>query len=138
MNINPVIVFQDDFDLVSKIKDFKGHSQASIGMSTLQKCTVKNRTMKKPDIQLFVDTFDGPIIKTSEKYISIGFEYQKSVNNRLVKEGKENDFEAQSLPWGGEWFENSKVIIIKRDKNGDVVTDGNGNVVYYLQSIYFH
>ena len=103
MSVNPVIVFKDDQDLVDKIMAFKGHSQGSIGMTTLQKCTKKNRTKEKPDIQLFVDTFNGPVFCTSEKYISIGFDYSTSVNNRLDKEGKDKDFKAKELPWG-KWF----------------------------------
>jgi len=128
--MNPVIVFRDDQDLVDKISGFKGYSQGVIGMSTLQKPIKKNRLIPKgDDVQLFTDIFDGDIFCTSDRFVSIGFEYEKSVNNRLDKEGKEKDFEAQGLPWG-EWLPGSKIIITHTDKSG--------NFNYYLRLTYLN
>lgn len=44
--------------------------------------------------------------------IQVNFYYEKAVNNRLEKEGKERCFEAEELKWG-EWLVPNKVITHK-------------------------
>ena len=61
--------------------------------------------------------------KLSEKYrIITGFDYENSVNNRLIKEGKEGDFESQS-----NFFE----VISK-----GLVTDKKTHTKHYLRYQY--
>ena len=61
--------------------------------------------------------------KLSEKYrIITGFDYEQSVNNRLIKEGKEGDFEGSS-----NWFE----VISK-----GLVTDKKTHSKHYLRYQY--
>lgn len=51
----------------------------------------------------------GRVVKISEYNCQFGYNYENAVNNRLIKQGSNSNFEAQSLPWG-EWvrgYENS-------------------------------
>lgn len=42
----------------------------------------------------------------------LNFSYEKAVNNRLVKQGSEGNFVAQSLPWG-QWVEGQENKLIE-------------------------
>ena len=44
--------------------------------------------------------------------VQLNYNYERAVNNRLQKEGKEPNFTAQSLPWG-EWLLPNKIIVHK-------------------------
>lgn len=106
-----IINFKNSIEFVNLVKDFKGYGQISIDVTTKPKLTKKSRKDKTP----FNKLFKGNVVCKSKKFASIGYEYEKSVNNRLEKEEKEQIFESQSLPWG-EWVEGSKIIITHNDK----------------------
>lgn len=114
--------FSCDESLRDSIKEFSGNSQATIELVTKPKCTVKSRLTKEPYEEIFKH---GAIVCASRRYVTIGNTYEVAVNNRRAKEGKEKDFEADSLPWG-EWVPGSKILI-----------QHNGNTylrVYYLSA----
>ena len=54
----------------------------------------------------------GVVTKVVSKVVQLNYSYENAVNNRLEREGKDRDFEAQSLPWG-EWFVANKIIAHK-------------------------
>jgi hypothetical protein len=54
----------------------------------------------------------GEVTKVTDKIVQINYSYEKAVNNRLEREGKEPNFIAQSLSWG-EWLIPNKIIIHK-------------------------
>lgn len=51
----------------------------------------------------------GVVTKVVSKVVQLNYSYENAVNNRLEREGKDRDFEAQKLPWG-EWFVANKII----------------------------
>lgn len=58
---------------------------------TNRKALKKNRETKEPTPELYAQGVDVLYSST----VSLGNEYEQAVNNRLKKEGKESDFEAQ-------------------------------------------
>lgn len=54
----------------------------------------------------------GEVTKVTDKMVQLNYNYERAVNNRLQKEGKEPNFTAQSLPWG-EWLLPNKIIVHK-------------------------
>ena len=64
---------------------------ASVMTVTEPKMVVKDRTTKEPNPYL------GKVKKITHTVLSIGNNYESAVNNRLTKEGKENDFVAQGI-----------------------------------------
>lgn len=54
----------------------------------------------------------GEVTKVTDKIVQVNYNYERAVNNRLQKEGKEPNFTAQSLSWG-EWLIPNKIIIHK-------------------------
>lgn len=54
----------------------------------------------------------GVVTKVVSKVVQLNYSYENAVNNRLEREGKDRDFEAQKLPWG-EWFVANKIIAHK-------------------------
>ena len=61
------------------------------------------------------NAYYGRVMKLSITPMQIGFDYQKAVNNRLKREGKEPNFIAESLKWG-EWEIYNKVIAHKGEQ----------------------
>lgn len=51
----------------------------------------------------------GEVTKYTKKRVQIAYNYESAVNRHRVAEGKENDFKAESLPWG-EWLVVNRVI----------------------------
>ena len=66
------------------------------------------------------------VTKFSRQVVGVGYEYSKSVNNELTKEGKASNFVARELPWG-EWLDGSKTIITHKGKNYVRVTFNANN-----------
>ena len=100
------ITYDNGEGLANLIKDFKGYSQFTLVTITEPKCIKFSRTTGAP----FESIFKGKIYKKAIRYASLGYDYEKSVNNRLAKEGQKKDFESFPLPWG-EWVEGSKTVI---------------------------
>jgi len=120
------IVFNDGKHLAEILKDFNGYSQFTLVTITEPKCTVKSRGIKSEKGTPFGQLFKGKIFKTAKRYASLGYDYEKSVNARLEKEGKESDFDARSLPWG-EWWDGSKVVLVHKDQFYIRITYLNAN-----------
>lgn len=74
----------------------------------------------------------GVVTKVVSKVVQLNYSYENAVNNRLEREGKDRDFEAQKLPWG-EWFVANKIIAHK-GKFYLRYYDYNNNV---LNKVYF-
>lgn len=104
--VKAVVVFKDDKHLAELIKGFAGYSMATLDLTTVCKCTVKSR--KNKEIK-YGDVFEGTLMCSKHQYIGIGYEYRKSLNNRLEKQG-EQAVETGELPWG-QWHEGSKIVI---------------------------
>ena len=75
----------------------------------------------------------GVVTKVVSKIVQLNFSYENAVNNRLAREGKDKDFEAQKLPWG-EWFVANKIIAHKGKFYLRYYDINNGNV---LNKAYF-
>lgn len=69
--------------------------------------------------------FHGRVFKTQESNVFVAMDYETAVNNRLIKEGKDPEFEVSARKWG-ESVGKSPVIMNEK----------NGVVNYYLQ-VYF-
>lgn len=80
--VRPVIVFKDDKHLIDLIGVFNGHSMSSIDMTTIPKCTVKSRQNK--DVK-YGDVFEGQLMCTSHRFVAIGYDYHKSLTNKIKK-----------------------------------------------------
>lgn len=106
--MKPTIIFETDQDLASLIGKFKGCSMATVETTTVPKMTVYSRKDATP----FYRLYKGKVLCTSTRYVSLGNNYETSVNNRLSKEEHPGAgvFEAESLPWG-EWLPGSRVLI---------------------------
>ena len=50
--------------------------------------------------------------------VALGYSYENTVNNRLAREGKENDFESQK-PFGKSWVVGLENILLVSDKNAE-------------------
>lgn len=71
--------------------------------------------------------------------LGTGVNYERAVNNRRLKEGKEATFEAEPLPWG-EWIPGLEGLAIKHgdmvylrvsptSSSEEVITDEDGNII---------
>lgn len=56
----------------------------------------------------------GKVTKVCRGSVQLNYTYENAVNNRIEKEGKEANFEAESLPWG-KWFIPNLLIEHKGD-----------------------
>lgn len=137
-NVPEVVVFNDGDHLAQILKDFKGYSQFTLVTITEPNCTKKARGNVNPADKgrPFSDFFKGKIYKTAKRYASLGYDYEKSVQNRLAKEGKDDaaaEFEGQSLPWG-DWWDGSKVVLKHHDKFYIRITylNANGAATKYI------
>lgn len=75
-------------DLMRVLAQIKGAKPATIVTST------------KVDMNKTDNPYYGRITKKSEANIFLNYNYQKAVNARLVKEGKEPNFVASAPTWG--------------------------------------
>lgn len=69
--------------------------------------------------------YHGRVFKTQESNVFVAMDYETAVNKRLIKEGKDADFEVQARTWG-ESIGKSPVIMNEK----------NGQVTYYLQTFF--
>lgn len=101
-------LFKTDQELVEQIKGFNKVQFASMKTSTPLRINKKSYVDKTPAENLY-----GPagITVISELNVGVNYPYEKGVNNRREKEGKEADFEAKELPYGS-WMEGSSIIIL--------------------------
>lgn len=120
------IVFNDGKHLAEILKNFNGYSQFTLVTITEPKCTKKSRGIKSEKGTPFDQLFKGKIYKTAKRFASLGYDYQKSVNTRLEKEGKEADFNARELSWG-HWWDDSKVVLTHKDQFYIRITYLNAN-----------
>jgi len=129
--IKPVIVFDNDDHLVSLINGFGGYSMATLDITTLPKCTVKSRKDKELK---FADVFSGEFYCTKHQFIGIGYEYSKSLNNKLEKQDMA-PVATGELPWG-KWHNGSKIIIEHNGRFYLRITYLNANQQYSEK--YYH
>ena len=87
---------------VEIVKDRSNHSFAGVETFKEEKTLKKNRVTGEP--------FVGIVTSRTTYNPAIGLTYSKTVNNRLEKEGKEKNFQAQELPWG-HWIGSGSTII---------------------------
>ena len=94
-------------DLMAMLKDTKG-GFATIVSRIEKKGTKKSRLTGEP----FNCVFDGDIFVEKTEYVNIKLSYEASVNRERVREGLDNDFVSEPLPWG-EWVMPNLVIVNK-------------------------
>jgi len=75
-------------ELVKVLMAVKGPTPATITATTLVKMNKRN------------NPYHEKVYKTQDSNVFINFNYANSVNKRLVKEGKEANFEAKPRKWG--------------------------------------
>lgn len=63
------------------------------------------------DMYLRNNPFRGRVQKFTITPMQFNYDYEKAVNNRLAKEGKEANFTADKLPWGS-WVEGMRNKVI--------------------------
>ena len=83
--------------LKTNLLKVKGSSVSTIRTKTIPKLTKKSRTTKQTLEEIFNHT---SLTKISKRYVSCGHRYSRTVNNRLLKEGKEDNFKALKRTWG--------------------------------------
>ena len=101
-------VFNNSKELATTLRGFKGASLCSIELTTKVKMNKKSRVSGVPT----VEAFKGDVYRSYKEAGMFGVNYENAVNNTLKRENKENDFKADSLPWG-EWFDTNKIIAHK-------------------------
>ncbi len=99
------IMLENPTDFINIVGDIHGTSAANMTSVVEVKHLVKSKATKT----LFSDAFKDEIYCTKQENIFIGAKYENAVNNQLIREEKENDFIAESLPWG-EWVIPNKII----------------------------
>jgi hypothetical protein len=97
------------------------------GFATLEslvdkKSLKKSRSTGEP----FEATYEGPITSHKIEYVNVKVDYQASVNRQRFREGNEEKFEANDLPWG-EWELYGLVITHKGDRYLRYFEDMNRN-----------
>lgn len=103
-------------DLVGKFENYAGiGSFVNLTTETDPKCLKKSRTTKQP-IEEAIGVSGNCIIKISTFGAGIGYDYKKSIENKLIKEGKSiEEYEAKES-----WhvpYNDSKVI--RKHKSSD-------------------
>lgn len=99
------IVVKNDQELIESLK-FYGTSAMNLQSTII----VDHLKKSKLDKVRFEEKFPkGEIFCTKEEYCFYGASYENAVNNQLIREGKEDNFIAESLPWG-EWEIPNKII----------------------------
>lgn len=66
-------------------------------------------SMTTPKMNKTNNPYYGRIQKVSTAQMQFGYDYERAVNNRLIKEGKEPNFTTEKLPYG-KWLFKNKVI----------------------------
>jgi hypothetical protein len=72
--------------------------------------------LTEPDMYTRNNPFKGRVKKLVKAPMQINYDYEKAVNNRLEKEGKEGNFSADKLPWGS-WVKGMENKIILHNDN---------------------
>ena len=98
ISVNLVNLSEREQDFINSISSLEGCKFAHVVTETSVKIPKKYELEK--------------VTKVTDKIVQLNYNYEKAVNNRLKKEGKEPNFTAQSLPWG-EWIEPNKIITHK-------------------------
>lgn len=76
-------------------------------------CTIVTETT--PKMRKTNNPFIGRVQKLTRTQMQFGYDYERAVNNRLKKEGKEANFSALSRKWG-KWLVPNKVA----EHNGEI------------------
>jgi hypothetical protein len=77
------------------------HSQFVEFAKTVKGCKFINvMAITDADMYLRNNPFKGRVQKFTITPMQFGYDYEKAVNNRLVREGREPIFKADKLPWG--------------------------------------
>lgn len=88
------------------------YSQFVSYLSNVKGCTFVN-VVALTDAEMYLrnNPFKGRVQKLTITPMQFGYDYERAVNNRLAREGKEANFCAEKLPWGS-WVEGmfNKVI----------------------------
>lgn len=128
--------FKTDNDLFEILKGFSGKEyDVTVNIFSKAKTNKKSRV----DKSLFGDVFKADVYSSYDMVGKIGMDYTKIVNDKLVEEGKEPDFEAKKLPWGEYALDNliiqhgenlylrayseNTINLIYKYKNGDLVEE---------------
>ena len=99
ISVNLVNLSEKEQDLINSISSLEGCKFAHVVTETSVKIPKKYGIV-------------GEVTKVTDKMVQLNYNYERAVNNRLQKEGKEPNFTAQSLPWG-EWLLPNKIIVHK-------------------------
>ena len=86
--------------MVNALSMVKGHQFVGVEMTT----DVKMNKTGNP--------YYGRLSKRVKATMSFNYDYETAVNNRLIREGKEGNFDASKLPWGT-WSVRNKFITHK-------------------------
>lgn len=100
----------DNIEKIDSLITLENSGAFSFGAITEKKALKKSRITKEPTPEKY-----ARIYKIILATVSLGNDYQNSVNNRLKKEGKETDFESQGTYT--ESFKNSKIVLKHKHKN---------------------
>lgn len=80
------------------------YSQFVAYLANLKGCQFINVVaLTDADMYLRNNPFKGRVQKLTITPMQFGYDYERAVNNRLAREGKEANFSAEKLPWG-EWL----------------------------------
>lgn len=81
-------------------------------LANLKGCQFVNvMALTDADMYLKGNPYRGRVQKFSITPMQVGYDYEKAVNNRLAREGKEANFTADKLPWGS-WVEGMRNKVI--------------------------
>lgn len=70
-------------------------------LNNLKGCQFVNvMALTDADMYLRNNPFKGRVQKFTITPMQFGYDYERAVNNRLAREGKEANFSAEKLPWG--------------------------------------
>ena len=92
---------------VEMAKNKQSHEFAGVETFKDEKVLKKHRVTGEPVVAI--------VTSRATYNPAVGLTYAKTVNNRLKKEGKEKDFQAQELPWG-KWVGTGSTIIEHKEK----------------------
>lgn len=100
----------DNIEKIDSLITLENSGAFSFGAITEKKALKKSRVTKEPTPEKYARVY-----KIILATVSLGNDYQKSVNNRLEKEGKKTDFESQGTYT--ESFKNSKIVLKHKEKD---------------------
>jgi len=104
--IKQKITFSTEQDLLEILSNFDKRQQfLTLDSTVVKKANKKSRLTG----ELFTDVFKGEILATKKEYVSIYHNYQDSINNRLAKQGSDQIFVSEGLPYGT-WYQPDLII----------------------------